>query len=204
MPAILSAVGALMKAIPVINWVGAVGANGTGANMTMTMPAGYQTGDLLIYVGHGGPDNTPTGFTSVFSTAADPYGYVKYVKYKISAGETSITANASTGFDVYLIVLRGYTTVSATHQFSSVAAGSSATYTVSGGPKNVLAVASDRGASSLPSVSSTGRTGLYTYTGATYFRGAVGFYPSLATSATASGTDFSDTYNTSVLFLTMS
>lgn len=185
-----------------ISFVGQSVLNGGG---TFSYPAGTTTGDLAIVVCHNQAASTaaPSGYTSVFSTAGDSFGYGKNVSYRIiQAGDTSVNiAAGGSGYDQTIVVLRGRTSVSATYTWTTTSIGGGATQNFSvADTGSLVVIASDRGATGYPTIS--GQTFNATGSGtATYFYQSNAVLLSYTSGSTVSVKDFSDTYGTSALLL---
>jgi len=115
--------------------------------ITVSYPISTLPGDLAIAVTHNFSPSAPSGFTSIFTTSGDAYGYAKNVSIRtVQAGDSTVYfGGAGGGFDSTLIIMRGRTSVSTTYDWKNAAVGSSTTVSV-----NVtgigICIASDRGA----------------------------------------------------------
>jgi hypothetical protein len=149
------------------NWPSAGPANITfvsgtafSGSLTSTMSTFQaQAGDLCIIVAHNFPSNLtsmPSGFTRAFTTAANQYGYAKDVLFKTvssTSEQVNVTTNGS-GFDGTVVVLRGATSVSATYIQTDVNFGDTSPAFAVSNSGFAIAIASDRGATSLPNITS--------------------------------------------------
>jgi hypothetical protein len=152
-----------------------------------------QVGDLCIIVAHNFPSNftsMPSGFTRAFTTAANQYGYAKDVLFKTvssSSEQVNVTTNGS-GFDGTVVVLRGATSVSATYIQTDVNFGDTSPAFAVSNSGFAIAIASDRGATGLPNITSlTGSLTVVFVGSASFFQQRTGLL------ANYSGTGFSFT-----------
>lgn len=172
--------------------------DGVAGTQVLNYPTGTVSGDLIIVVTHNG-GSSASGWTLAFTTPGDQNGYIKSVLYKISAGETSMSIAANTGFDSTVLAFRGLTSVNASYIYSYATGGNVTNISAPAYIGHSVLIASDRGASAgYPSVGATGRT--HTWTGsATYFRQTGGVYMNHANGLAMNFTDYGDVYGTSGL-----
>jgi hypothetical protein len=175
-----------------------VGVVVTNGNSTTNFPSGTATGDLAIVVNHGFAVTNPTGFTLAFGTSYDPLNYAKSVSYRvIQSGDTSVAMGSGNGFDGTLIVIRGRTSVSATNSWGYASGGGTSNQSVAVNG-TMVAIASDRGATGYPSITSQDDNGTGT---ATFFYQAYAIKKNYVSGTSVTFTDFNDSYGTSCLML---
>jgi hypothetical protein len=151
-----------------------------------------QTGDLAILMsGYGSA--TPAGWT-LFGTVTVGY-YPGPVYYRtVQSGDGSYSTNLG-GYEYFMAILRGHTRIDSIQGFGSLESGTSATRSFSK-DGSILVLASDRGATSAPTISGTTYDNSYGPYDSGAFITITRFKGNYDANTNVTIQDYSDTYST--------
>lgn len=150
-----------------------------------------QAGDLAILMsGYGSA--TPAGWT-FFATVTVGY-YPGQVYYRtVQSGDSSYSTNLGS-YEYFMAILRGHTRIDSVLEFGSLESGASATRSFSK-DGSILVLASDRGATSAPTISGTYDSSYGPYNSGA-FTTITRFKGNYDANTNVTITDYSDTYST--------